>query len=120
MTPPSEKPLNRRAHAVAGGTGRRASGFLRSFPRPPSPSMNKSYRGRTTRPLTPHDLRLAADAFEAALHGLDESVPIDPFTARRTLARYVIEHVFDGERDPGRLSAGALEHLMRAGMARSA
>jgi hypothetical protein len=82
--------------------------------------MDRNFRGRAARPLTPDDLRLAADAFEAALNALDESVPIDPFTARRTLARYVIEHVFDGERDPERLSRGALEHLMRAGMARSA
>jgi hypothetical protein len=82
--------------------------------------MDKNFRGRAARPLTPDDLRFAADAFEAALNSLDETIPVDPFTARRTLARYVIEHVFDGERDPERLSRGALEHLARTGMARSA
>ena len=81
--------------------------------------MNVNHRGRPTRPLTPDDLRLAADAFETALGGLDDSVPINAFTARRMLARYVIEHVFDGERDPKRLSAGALTHLAQAGVPRS-
>ena len=80
-----------------------------------SPFMDKSYRGRTARPLHPDDLRMAADAFEAALRHLDESVPVDPFTSRRMLARYVIEHMFDGERDPEQLYKGALEHLRRVG-----
>ena len=77
--------------------------------------MNDSSYVRTARLLQPDDLRTAANAFQAALQHLDESVPVDPFTARRILARYVIDHVFEGELDPERLSHGALEHLRRVG-----
>ena len=73
--------------------------------------MDDTSRSRPARPLQPDDLRMAADAFEAALGQLDESLPLDPFTSRRMLARYVIEHMFDGERDPERLCREALKHL---------
>jgi hypothetical protein len=67
--------------------------------------------------LGPDDLRTAAAAFQAALERLDESLPVDPFTLRRLLARLVIEQVFEGERDPERLCTGALEHLRQTGTA---
>jgi hypothetical protein len=70
-------------------------------------------------PLEPDDLHIAADAFQAALQELGESVSLDPFTVRRMLARYVIEDVFNGERDPEQLCRGALEHLRWAGKART-
>ena len=60
---------------------------------------------------------MAAGAFEAALQHLDESVPIHPFMSRRMLARYVIEHVSDGERNLERLSQDALDHLRKVGSA---
>ena len=100
------------------GTGSSSSGFYGSF-RSAQPLMDKSHRGRTMRPLQPDDLRMAADAFEAALRHLDESVPVDPFTSRRMLARYVIEHMFDGERDLEQLYKGALDHLRRVGSAQT-
>lgn len=79
--------------------------------------MNDNSHGRAARLLQPDDLRTAANAFQAALQTLDESIPIDPFTSRRILARYVIEHVFEGEFDEERLRDGALEHLRRVGRA---
>jgi hypothetical protein len=62
--------------------------------------------------LGPDDLRLAADAFEAALHSLDESTCNGPpHAARRLLARYVIERTLSGERDVTVLRDGALSWL---------
>jgi hypothetical protein len=62
--------------------------------------------------LDPDDLRLAADAFEAALQSLPEQArELRPYTARHLLARYIIERALDGERDPARLMEGALNSL---------
>jgi len=62
--------------------------------------------------LGPDDLRLAADAFEAALHSLDESAcDTSPHATRRILARYVIERALSGERDLSRLRDGALAYV---------
>jgi len=59
--------------------------------------------------LAPDDLRMAADAFDAALRALDEiSCPYEPHTARQIIARYIIERALAGERDPAKLGAGAL------------
>ncbi|WP_046868720.1 hypothetical protein [Microvirga massiliensis] len=60
--------------------------------------------------LDPDDLRIAADAFEAALPALDESIP-NPHAARQNLARFVIERAFRGERDAARLHADALDYV---------
>jgi hypothetical protein len=62
--------------------------------------------------LGPEDLRLAADAFEAALQSLDESTcDTSPHTARRLLARYVIERALSGERELNALREGALAYV---------
>jgi hypothetical protein len=59
--------------------------------------------------LDPADLRIAADAFEAALAALG---PVDdPQAVRHSLARYIIERIFDGQRDSDRLRDGGLAHL---------
>jgi hypothetical protein len=57
-------------------------------------------------------LRIAADAFEAALQSFPEQArELRPYTARQLLARYIIERALDGERDPTRLKEGALSDL---------
>ena len=62
--------------------------------------------------LGPDDLRLAADAFEAALHSLDESTcEAPPHMTRRLLAQYVIEHALTGQRDLDALRDGALGYV---------
>src|SRR3712207_6101748 len=59
--------------------------------------------------LSPDDLRLAADAFDAALQSLPAQVnELAPYTARRLLARYVIEKALSGVLDPIRLRDEAL------------
>ncbi len=63
-------------------------------------------------PLCPDDLRIAADAFEAALQSFPEQArELRPYTARHLLARYIIERALGGERDPTRLKEGALSYL---------
>ena len=62
--------------------------------------------------LGPDDLRLAADAFEAALLSIHESTCETPaHTTRRLLAHYVIEHALTGERDFEALRDGALSYV---------
>jgi hypothetical protein len=62
--------------------------------------------------LGPEDLRLASDAFEAALHGVNEQTSdIHPYTARQVLARYIIGRALHGERDPTSLRDRALSYL---------
>jgi hypothetical protein len=62
--------------------------------------------------LCPDDLRIAADAFEAALQALPAAAhELSPYTARQLLARYVMEKALGGVRDPIRLRDGALAHL---------
>lgn len=64
--------------------------------------------------LGPEDLRRAADAFEMALHALDEETcAINPYTARQILARLVIERALRGEQDPALMCAGALAELQQ-------
>ena len=69
-----------------------------------------SFLSADVQSLDPDDLRIAADAFEAALPALDESIP-DPHAARQNLARFVIERAFRGERDAARLHAEALDYV---------
>jgi len=65
--------------------------------------------------LGPNDLRLAANAFEAALQSLDESAcEVAPHAARQLLARYIIENALSGRRDPNQLCEGALLYLKLA------
>ena len=68
--------------------------------------------------LAPDDLRMAADAFDAALRALSEiGCPYEPHTARQIIARYIIERALDGERDAAKLGAGALMCLDLIGSA---
>src|SRR4051812_19747417 len=54
--------------------------------------------------LGPDDLRMAADAFEAALRAVDERICLhNPYAARRIIGRYIIERALAGERDPVKL-----------------
>jgi hypothetical protein len=62
------------------------------------------------RSLNPDDLRIASDAFEAALVSLD-GTSSDPRRVRELLARFILERAFEGERDADRLRAAALEHV---------
>jgi hypothetical protein len=62
--------------------------------------------------LGPDDLRLAADAFEAALHAIDEGTcETSAHVTRRLLARYVIERALGGEREVAALCDGALAYV---------
>jgi len=75
----------------------------------------------TGQALGPEDLRLAVDAFEAALHGLDESTcETSPHTIRRLLAQYVIERALNGERELKALRDGALAYVAAMGVAQPA
>jgi hypothetical protein len=71
--------------------------------------------------LGPDDLRLAADAFEAALHCIGESTcEHSPHATRRLLAHYVIERALAGERDFVALRDGALCYVRRPASAQAA
>jgi hypothetical protein len=71
--------------------------------------------------IGPDDLRMAADAFEAALRALDERIcPQNPYAARRIIGRYIIERALAGERDPVKLREGAVMCLEILGTARLA
>jgi hypothetical protein len=71
--------------------------------------------------LGPEDLRLAAEAFEAALRRLDESTcETSPHTIRRLMAQYVIEHALNGERELKALRDGALAYVAAIGVAQAA
>jgi hypothetical protein len=62
--------------------------------------------------LGPNDLRLAADAFEAALQTINESTCTRPaHVTRRLLARYVMERALSGERQVSALRDGALAYV---------
>jgi hypothetical protein len=75
-------------------------------------SMARIYHFPKTQVLGPDDLRLAADAFEAALLTIHENTCESPArTTRRLLAQYVIEHALTGERDFEALRNGALGYV---------
>jgi hypothetical protein len=62
--------------------------------------------------LCPEDLRIAAEAFDAALQSLPErAYAMKPYLARNLLARYIIEKALIGEHDSARLRDGALAYL---------
>lgn len=62
--------------------------------------------------LGPEDLRRAADAFEMALHALDEATcAMNPYLTRQMLARLIIERALSGDQDPAQMCASALEEL---------
>ena len=62
--------------------------------------------------LGPDALRIAADAFEAALQSFHEGIcEIEPHKARLLLARHIIVEAQRGQRDPQRLRDAALKHL---------
>ena len=70
------------------------------------------YQFPRTQVLGPDDLRLAADAFEAALLSIHESTcETAAHTIRRRLAEYVIEQALTGERDFDALRDGALGYV---------
>jgi hypothetical protein len=60
--------------------------------------------------LGPAELRLAGQAFEAALAEVGES-ELHPYAIRKCLAQHVMQRIFAGERDATRLREGALESL---------
>jgi len=62
--------------------------------------------------LGPHDLRVAATAFESALARFDEANSyITPHSARQALAFFIIDKALCGERDAARLRDDALRLL---------
>ena len=62
--------------------------------------------------LTPTEVRVAVDAFEAALAQVDESAShITAYSARQNLAFVIIENALAGERDVRRLRDRALQVL---------
>ncbi len=72
-----------------------------------------SMRTRTPRGLLgPDELRAVAGAFEGALARLgDAASHITPYSARRTLAFFIMDRALSGERDPARLRDDALDLL---------
>jgi hypothetical protein len=60
--------------------------------------------------LGPDDLRLASEAFEAALAEVGES-ELHPYEIRKNLAQHVMQKIFAGERDREALREGALTAL---------
>jgi hypothetical protein len=71
--------------------------------------------------LEPDDLRLAADALEAALRSVDEGTTEAPaYTARRILARYIMNQALLGQRDLDHLRDGALAYLAQFRMTKAA
>ena len=62
--------------------------------------------------LGPAELRLAGEAFEAALVEVSES-ELHPYAIRKSLAQHVMQSIFAGERDAMRLREGALASLRR-------
>src|SRR5689334_18459590 len=82
----------------------------RSRLQPPERAMANVHWLARKQVISPDDLRVAADAFEAALL----SLPEDRYDlARHLLARYVIEHALAGQRDFTRLRDGALDFVRR-------
>ena len=64
--------------------------------------------------LCPNGLRMAADAYDAALTSISENIEVEPYSARRLLARYIIYRALAGDRDADRMREGALEYLRGA------
>jgi hypothetical protein len=76
---------------------------------------------QSLQPLGPDDLRVAAEAFEAALNNLNEGFgAIDAYSARQSLARFIMDRTLRGERDRLRLTKAALKDLQTRDSERSA
>ena len=72
----------------------------------------------TMNTLGPDDLRIATEAFEAALRCLHETTrPYSLHKMRLVLARYIMERALEGERDLAKLRQGALMCLDLIGSA---
>ena len=62
--------------------------------------------------LGPADLAAAAAAFQASLEVVDDGIDgVNTYRLRQLLARQVMEHALQGERDPERLRDAAVQHL---------
>lgn len=57
--------------------------------------------------LGPEELRLAGEAFEAALAEVGES-DLHPYEIRKSLAQHIMQKIFAGEHDAQQLREGAL------------
>ena len=64
--------------------------------------------------LGPAELRLASEAFEAALAEVSDS-DLHPYMIRKGLAQHVMRSILAGERDTTRLRDGALASLRSLG-----
>lgn len=74
--------------------------------------MGSVTRASLSMTLGPRELRIAIDAFEAALARVNESAShITAYSARKNLAFVIIENALAGERDPIRLREDALRVL---------
>lgn len=60
--------------------------------------------------LGPEELRLAGEAFEAALAEVGES-DLHPYEIRKSLAQHIMQKIFAGERDAQQLHDGALARM---------
>ena len=63
--------------------------------------------------LCPDELRIAAKAYDAALHSIPDNNDVEPHAARKLLARFVIERALRGDRNPEGMRDGALRCLER-------
>jgi hypothetical protein len=72
-----------------------------------------SFRARTLYPsLDPADLTAAVQAFEASLDVVEDTMDGgSAYDLRHALARHVIEHALNGERDAAALTAAAIGYL---------
>ncbi|MDQ4134557.1 MAG: hypothetical protein M3158_00070 [Pseudomonadota bacterium] len=61
------------------------------------------------RSLGPREIQIAAAAYDAVFQEVDRVTSGDG--TRDVIARYIVEKVLSGERDPVRLRDGALAHL---------
>ena len=78
-----------------------------------------SFRHRQ-RYLGPDGLRIATEAYEAALRDASEYLEkLPPHRARRIVARWVIREALRGHRDPGRLRERAVAYVKRVAIVSS-
>ena len=63
--------------------------------------------------LCPDELRIAAKAYDAALHSIPDNNDVEPHAARKLLARFIIERALRGDRNPEGMRDGALRCLER-------
>ena len=74
--------------------------------------MEAANRGSLFNSLGPAEVRIAVDAFEAALSRVSEAAThITAFSARQNIASVIVESALAGERDVSRLTQKALQVL---------